>query len=60
MLNKVQYRHIASVSVMVFGVVSVSAEFENVVSATVSVITIPGKSGFSRSLTRTLCNTPSL
>ena len=39
MLNKVQYRHISSVSVSV----SVTAETENVVSATVSVTAVTGK-----------------
>ena len=43
-LNKVQYRHIASVSV------AVSAEAENVVSAAVSVAAVTGKSSFGRSL----------
>ena len=38
-LNKVQYRHIASVSVSV----SVSAETENVVSAAVSVTAVTEK-----------------
>ena len=52
-LNKVQYRRIASVSVSVtaetvisFGMVSVSAETENVFSAAVSVMFVTGKSGF--------------
>ena len=45
-LNKVQYRRIASVSVSV----SVSAETENVVSATVLVTAVNRKSDFGRSL----------
>ena len=53
MLNKVQYRRIASVSVSItsetvisFGVVSISVETENVVSAAVSAAAVTGKSGF--------------
>ena len=44
MLNKVQYRRIASFSVSVLAVTG------NVVSAAVSATAVTGKSGFGRSL----------